>query len=235
MDEETWKLTEAEKRKRNRSRKRAFQRWHKMNYYMNSRSPIIREYLREHSSPALQFAMIRYSIIRSMKHNEYHKKCTRNWMKNNYQKQKTNSFDNEKKGKFLEKAMSEALNVLGVPHEHNPFDNNYSVYTGKMGDILLPELDLIIECKNLSYWSSRYVNKIWLNREVIQREGTEKYRFRIILMSYPLSKNMHDYVRIRGWKMFVVGYQVLPRNQSDAIRLLVRKFLWLSKKYKSLR
>src|SRR4030067_2999818 len=52
---------------------------------------------------------------------------------------------NEEKGIYLERAISNTLKHLGIPHKHNPFELYYSHYQGKNPDIIIEALNGIIE------------------------------------------------------------------------------------------
>lgn len=76
---------------------------------------------------------------------------------------------NDIKGLLLEKAISNALTALNIPHEHNPFNNTYPCYQNKFPDITIKKLDIVIECKNLSKKQVDHLTTGWLDRNIIDR------------------------------------------------------------------
>ena len=48
------------------------------------------------------------------------------------------------KGLLMEKAVSDALTSLRIPHTHNPFNNTYPRYQNKKPDIIIEKLSLAI-------------------------------------------------------------------------------------------
>ena len=67
------------------------------------------------------------------------------------------------KGLLMEKAVSDVLTSLKIPHNHNPFDNTYPCYQNKRPDIIVEKLGLVIECKNLSQiQAEQRLSNAWL-------------------------------------------------------------------------
>ena len=90
---------------------------------------------------------------------------------------------NQKVGALLEKAVSDALNELRIPHDHNPFDTTYVCYQGKGPDIIIKKRDTIVECKNLSRKQVQHLTGDWLNRNVIERPDVTSYKNKIVVFS----------------------------------------------------
>ena len=88
---------------------------------------------------------------------------------------------NEEKGIFLERAMSNALNILGIPHKHNPFRLYYSNYQGLNPDIIIESLSAIIECKNINQRQVDLLSTQWLDENVVNRPNTCNYELKLAL------------------------------------------------------
>ena len=140
---------------------------------------------------------------------------------------------NDIKGLLLEKALSDTLYSLGIPHNHNPFDNTYPCYQNKRPDITIPKIDVVIECKNLSKKQVDHtVSDEWLDKNVIKRRYPLKHRRKIVLFSFKPRKRFRNYLNRRGWKVYNLGEQVLNIKQEHvAIGKLRRRFYWLKKEY----
>jgi len=233
--DDKWHTTGAEIRKREERCRRAFNRWRTMNYPSNYRRlRLALEHMQSHSGPMICFAISKSLTLQRIKDSEYHRLHTREWMRKKYHLQGKDTILNQEKGKLLEKATSKALENLRIPHKHNPFGETYFRYTGKTGDILINELNLVIECKNLSFQSAKYLNREWVRREVTDRKETEKFKYRILVVSYPLPQKIREYLNFKGWKVISIGYQVTSESFLLTIKLLMRKLFWLSRMYKRL-
>jgi hypothetical protein len=140
---------------------------------------------------------------------------------------------NDIKGLLLEKALSDTLYSLNIPHNHNPFDNTYPCYQNKRPDITIPKIDAVIECKNLSKKQVDHtVSEEWLDKNVIKRRYPLKPRHKIVLFSFKPRKRFRDYLNRHGWKVYNLGEQVLNlRQERKAIGKLRRRFYWLKKEY----
>jgi hypothetical protein len=140
---------------------------------------------------------------------------------------------NDIKGLLLEKALSDTLYSLNIPHNHNPFDNTYPCYQNKRPDITIPKIDVVIECKNLSKKQVDHtVSEEWLDKNVIKRRCPLKYRHKIVLFSFKPRKRFRDYLNRYGWKVYNLGEQVLNmRQERKTIGKLRRRFYWLRKEY----
>jgi hypothetical protein len=137
---------------------------------------------------------------------------------------------NEVKGIFLERAISNTLKNLGMPHKHNPFKLYYSNYQGKNPDIIIEALNGIIECKNLNSKQVDLLSAQWLDKNVIQRPNTSKYALKMALFSYKPRKALIRYLESHGWRTYGVGFQILNQKQEQrAMRKLKQQFWWLKK------
>jgi len=139
---------------------------------------------------------------------------------------------NDVKGLLLEKAVSDALYRLKIPHKHNPFDTTYPCYQNKRPDITIPSIDTVIECKNISKRQvDQRLSKEWLDKNVTKRRHSLNYRRKIVLFSYNPKKSLRDYLHMYGWKVYSLNEQLLTFKQGRKARgKLVRRFYWLSKK-----
>ena len=139
---------------------------------------------------------------------------------------------NELKGIFLERAISNTLNNLGIPHKHNPFRLYYSNYQGKNPDIIIDSLDAIFECKNINEKQVNLLSTQWLDENVIQRPNTSKYKLKMALFSYKPRKTLIKYLKSYGWRSYGLGFQILNEKQEKkALPRLKQQFWWLRKAY----
>lgn len=84
---------------------------------------------------------------------------------------------NHLKGLLMEKAVSDALRALGIPHDSNPFDNTYPCFQNTRPDIVVNRLNMAIECKNLSQKTvEQTVSKQWLDENIIKRPYFKNYK-----------------------------------------------------------
>jgi hypothetical protein len=139
---------------------------------------------------------------------------------------------NELKGIFLERAISDTLNNLGIPHKHNPFRLYYSNYQGKNPDIIIDSLDAIIECKNLNGKQVNLLSTQWLDENVVNRPNTSKYTLKMVLFSYKPRKTLTNYLKSQGWRSYGLGFQILnSKKEQKALPRLRQRFWWLRKLY----
>ena len=139
---------------------------------------------------------------------------------------------NEEKGIFLERAISNTLNNLGILHEHNPFKLYYSNYQGKNPDIIIEPLNGIIECKNINKKQVDLLSTQWLDENIICRPKTSGYNLKMALFSYKPRKPLINYLKSKGWRTYGVGFQILNEKQERmATRKLKQQFWWLKKLY----
>jgi hypothetical protein len=139
---------------------------------------------------------------------------------------------NEIKGIFLERATSNTLKNLGIPHKHNPFKLYYSHYQGKNPDITIEALNGIIECKNINKKQADLLSTQWLDENIIQRPKTSGYNLKMALFSYKPRKPLINYLRNKGWRTYGVGFQILNgKQEAKATRKLKQQFWWLKKLY----
>ena len=139
---------------------------------------------------------------------------------------------NEVKGIFLERATSNTLKSLGIPHKHNPFKLYYSHYQGKNPDIIIEALNAIIECKNLNQKQVDLLSTQWLNENIICRPKTSGYNLNMALFSYKPRKALINYLKSHGWRSYGLGFQILNQKQEQrAMRKLKQQFWWLKKLY----
>ena len=140
---------------------------------------------------------------------------------------------NEIKGIFLERATSNTLRKLGIPHKHNPFRLYYSNYQGKNPDIRIDAINGIIECKNLNKKQVNLLSTQWLDENIIGRPKTSGYSLKIALFSYKPRKPLISYLKSKGWKTYGVGFQILNgKQEAKATRKLKQHFWWFKKLYK---
>jgi hypothetical protein len=139
---------------------------------------------------------------------------------------------NELKGIFLERAISNTLNNLGVPHKHNPFELYYSNFQGKNPDIIIDSLDAIFECKNINKHQVDLLSTQWLDKHIICRPKTSEYNLKMALFSYKPRQNLVKYLKSNGWRTYGLGFQILNMKQErKAVRRLKQQFWWLKKVY----
>jgi hypothetical protein len=135
------------------------------------------------------------------------------------------------KGLLLEKAVSDVLASLKIPHYHNPFDNTYPCYQNKTPDIIVEKLSLVIECKNLCQIQvEQRLSNIWLDTNIIKRPYFEKYERKIVMFSYKPRKPHVSYLKSNGWKVYNLGTQINTTKQmKESIGKIKQRFYWLTK------
>ena len=141
--------------------------------------------------------------------------------------------ENDVKGFLMEKAVSDALFSLKIPHDHNPFDNTYPCYQNKRPDIVIEKLKMVIECKNLSKKQVDHsLSQDWLDKNIVKRPYFAKYRRKIVLLSFKPLKPSLAYLHKHGWKVYSLGTQILtPEHQKKAIGRMKQRFYWLKKEH----
>jgi hypothetical protein len=142
---------------------------------------------------------------------------------------------NQKVGALLEKAVSDALNELRIPHDHNPFDTTYVCYQGKGPDIIIKKLDTIIECKNLSRKQVQHLTGDWLNRNVVERPDVTSYKNKIVVFSYrPRPRLVKHLKKVHEWRVYSIENQILTQRQAyEAVPRLKQQLCWLSNRLRA--
>lgn len=139
---------------------------------------------------------------------------------------------NDIKGMQLERAISNALKALQIPHKHNPFNNTYPCYQNKCPDIIIEKLDTVIECKNLSKKQVDHLTTKWLDKHIIDRDYNKGYKHKIALFSFKPRLPLFRYLHNHGWKAYCLGTQILTsREEQKASGKLVSYVHWLKKEY----
>jgi hypothetical protein len=140
--------------------------------------------------------------------------------------------ENDIKGMQLERAISNSLKALQIPHKHNPFNNTYPCYQNKSPDITIKKLDIVIECKNLSKKEVDHLTIGWLDRNVVYRPYNRGYERKLVLFSYKPRLTLVRYLGNHGWKAYGLGMQILtPKEERKATGKLARNFCWLKREY----
>ena len=139
------------------------------------------------------------------------------------------------KGLFMEKAVSDALTSLKIPHTHNPFSNIYPCYHNKRPDIIIEKLNLAIECKNLNQIQvEQSLSNAWLNKNIIDRPYFKNYKRKIAFFSYKPRQSSIDYLKKHGWRVYSLGGQILTQKQMEkSIGKMKQRFYWLKKQIPS--
>ena len=139
--------------------------------------------------------------------------------------------ENDIKGLLMESAVSDALHLLRILHNHNPFDNTYPCFQNKRPDIDIEKPKLVIECKNLSKKQVDHsLSQDWLDKNIVKRPYFAKYRRKVVLFSFKPLKPSITYLHRRGWRVYSLGLQILtPKQQKKAIGKMKQKFYWLKK------
>jgi len=160
-----------------------------------------------------------------------------------------------KDGMLGEAPFTNACYLLGIPCDHNPYDERYadnaSINERKRLDHIIvrdfpkERLRLIIadEDKNHKKGSSWWT-KDFLDREVISRfdsdprikeliEDAEDKGFRVRVKKYLTcsffngSNKMREYLQNDGWKIIEFGYKITRKNFGKAVNFMYRKLYWL--------
>ena len=139
---------------------------------------------------------------------------------------------NEFVGMLLEKAMSVALNTLKVEHQHNPYNLTFPCYQVNYPDILIEELGIVIECKNLSGKQAKHLTRKWLDKHIINRTCTSQYGRKLALFSYKPNPSLIKHLNSHDWRVYGLGTQILTlKEEKKAIPKLIKQFYWLKKEY----
>jgi hypothetical protein len=159
-------------------------------------------------------------------------KCKLDWLELKLIEEGKELNQNEIKGLLLERAMSDTLKKLNIPHKHNPFKLYYSNYQAKNPDIVIEQLDAIIECKNLSKRQvEKSISPKWLDKHIINRPNSSKYCLKMALFSYKPPVPLIKYLKKYNWKVYGLGFQILNlKQEKKAIPRLKQQFWWLTKK-----
>ena len=122
---------------------------------------------------------------------------------------------------LLEMATSQALDQLGIPHNHNDWDS----YAKEQGSIDIITEEYFIECKNWTEKSHR--NLETLRREVINRypESSNK---KLLLISW-LSNNLIFQLNSVGISTINLGFVCTGNSYSFTVRLLIDKLKFMVK------
>ena len=139
--------------------------------------------------------------------------------------------ENDIKGLLMEKAVSDVLYLLRIPHSHNPFDNTYPCYQNKRPDIVVEKLNLVVECKNLSKKQVDHsLSKDWLDKNIVKRPYFVGYRRKIVLFSFKPLKPSVAYLHRHCWRVYSLGTQILmPEQQKKSMGKIKQRFFWLKK------
>ena len=139
--------------------------------------------------------------------------------------------ENDIKGLLMEKAVSDALSVMKIPHDHIPFDNTYPCYQNKRPDIVIEKLRTVVECKNLSEKQVKYtLSQEWLDKNIVKRPYFAKYRWKIAFFSYRPRQSSADYLHMYGWRIYALGSQITTfKQEKKAVGKVKQKFFWLTK------
>lgn len=135
------------------------------------------------------------------------------------------------KGLLMEKAVSDALTSLKIPHTHNPFNNTYPCYQNKRPDIIIEKLSLAIECKNLSQIQvDQRLSNAWLDENIIGRPYFKNYKLKIAFFSYKPRQSSVAYLNKHGWRAYSLGTQILTAEQmKKSLGKMKQRFYWLKK------
>jgi hypothetical protein len=140
--------------------------------------------------------------------------------------------DNDVKGLLLERALSDALQSLKIPHSHNPFNITYPCYQNKGPDVTIQKLDMVIEAKNLSKKEVRSLSEEWIDINITKRPYLVKHRYKIVLFSFKPRQSLVQYLQKHGWRVYSLNEQILTSQQErKAVGKLRRRFHNWKKEY----
>jgi hypothetical protein len=140
--------------------------------------------------------------------------------------------DNDVKGLLLERALSDALQSLKIPHIHNPFNITYPCYQNKGPDVTIQKLDMVIETKNLSQKEAKSLSEDWLDTNIIKRRYLVNHRYKVVLFSFKPRRSLVRYLQKYGWRVYGLNEQILTSQQErKAVGKLKRKFHNWKKEY----
>jgi hypothetical protein len=143
--------------------------------------------------------------------------------------------NDDMKGLLMEKAVSDALTSLNVPHTHNPFNNTYPCYQNKRPDIIIEKLNLAIECKNLNQIQvERRLSNAWLDENIILRPYFKNYKRKIAFFSYKPRQSSIEHLRKNDWQTYSLGTQILNAKQvKKSMGKMKQRLYWLKKQLPS--
>ena len=135
------------------------------------------------------------------------------------------------KGLLMEKAVSDSLTSLKIPHTHNPFSNTYPCYQNKRPDITVEKLNLAIECKNLNQVQvEQRLSNAWLDENIIDRPYFKNYKLKIAFFSYKPRQSSIDYLKKHDWRTYSLGTQILTtKEMKKSMGKMKQRFYWLKK------
>ena len=129
----------------------------------------------------------------------------------------------QERGMLLEKAIDIALNILQIPHTHNPFDKRYADKEGNGCDVEIPcnESKIGIEAKNNN---GKYgMSPFWLDRECHSR-FEPIHVVQIYLCAFlTISNKTAEKMTKMGYYLIELGFQVTRFNFHHAIQTLTEK------------
>jgi hypothetical protein len=120
------------------------------------------------------------------------------------------------KGLLLEMAVDQALDILGIMHTHNDFDD----YANQSGGVDFQTEDCVIEVKN---WSDKTnVDHETLRREVVNRFMDTGDSRKLLIIS-KLGIFLIDWLKGFHIETLSLSLDVIPSNYSFTVNLLVSK------------
>jgi hypothetical protein len=142
---------------------------------------------------------------------------------------------NDLKGLLMEMAVSESLDALKIPHKHNPFNNAYPNYQNECPDIVIEDLNLVIECKNLSQKQiDDRLSEAWLEENITGRPYFKNYKRKVAFFSYKPRQSRVEYLNKHGWRVYSLGTQILTAKQmKESMGKMKQRFYWLKKQLPS--
>jgi len=134
----------------------------------------------------------------------------------------------QERGLLLEKAIDIALNILQIPHTHNPFDKSYANKEGNGCDCEIPlrEGKIGIEAKNNN--GEYGMSPFWINRECYSR-FEPLHVVKIFLCAFlTISQKTTEMMKTMGYYLIEIGFQVTSSNFHYAIEKIVDELCWIS-------
>jgi hypothetical protein len=126
-----------------------------------------------------------------------------------------NTTSNQFKGMLLEMAVSQALDILGIQHSHNNWNN----YAKEQGGVDIITSEYLIECKN---WTHRTnIDMETLMNEVVARFWDSDCKNMLVISC--LGSILIERLNKLNIQTVVLNLDVTPNNYSLAVKILILK------------
>ena len=133
------------------------------------------------------------------------------------------------KGILLERAISCALESLGIENEPNHFDDRYSWGYGIDNKISTSRGSIKTEAKNLN--GNYMVSPKWIEDEIINRFSLGAFIKILVISILNVSERSWALLRNHNIRVIELGFQVTPSSFKKAVALLLQKLYFIKVRY----